>query len=460
MRAVVVGGGIAGLSAAFEFQQAGWAVTVHETGDRWGGKILTSAVGSRLVDAGPDAVLARAAAGMDLVRQLGLEDQVVHPVSKVPAYICFDGRLHELPTGTVFGVPVSLDVLETTELISTAGKARAADDLHLPVDSRFRDGDHDPSVGHVCRHRLGDELTERLIAPLIGGINASDIDRLSLRSAAPQLAEALKSHGSLIRGVAELRSRTGATLGTDRVAPVFFSLIGGVQTIVDALVDRLARPTNPAHRGVDLQLRSPIDVAQLLSTAGSASGTTAIMLAIAPPPAVVTQPVAYAGVSQVTLEVPKTALDTELDTSGILFPATGRTHLTACTWLSSKWSHYRKRDTVLLRLTSGRYGDDRANNLDDAALVDTLLTELRTAVPIQADPVAVRVQRWPNALPQYEPGHGDRVAELRATLSERHPNVAVAGAAYDGIGIPACISSGRTQARRLVDTTAATGASL
>lgn len=450
-RALVVGGGIAGLSAAYEFQQAGWMVTVHEASSRWGGKIWTSDVGTRAVDAGPDAILARAPAGIELVNDLGLDHKIVHPVSAVPAYICFNGQLHELPSGTVFGVPVSLDVLDGSGLISEAGQRRAAQDLELPVDPDLVNGDADPSVGQVCRERLGDELTDRLVAPLIGGINASDIDRLSLKAAAPQLAAALREHGSLIRGVAALRSRTGATLGTDRAAPVFFSLPGGVHTIVDALVDRLGDPVESELSPVDLQLNSTVDCAlERLHDVTHLDGRSfdAAVLAVAPS----TNAMAYASVSQVTVEVPTRALTAELDTSGILFPAAGGTHLTACTWLSSKWAHYRRPDTVLLRLTSGRYGDDRANRLDDDVLVDTLLSELRTVVDINDNPTAVRIKRWEHALPQYEPGHKAKVAAMRADVADRNPRVALAGAAYDGIGIPACISSGRTQARRLIDT--------
>ncbi len=439
-RALVVGGGIAGLSAAYEFQQAGWTVDVHEATGRWGGKILTSDVGDRLVDSGPDAILARAAAGMELVRQLGLADDIVHPVSNVPAYICLDGRLHELPEGTVFGIPTDPSVLHSTELLSEAGKQRAAQDLELPVE--HDDTDDDPSVGKVCRQRLGDELTDRLIAPLIGGINASNIDRLSMRSAAPQLTAALAQHGSLIRGMAALRQRAGATLGTERAAPVFFSLPGGVQRIIDALVEHLANPKAGHLPAADLKLNSPVDLSTLPELANQLD---AVVLATAP-----VEAMNYASVSQVTVEVSKDALEAELDTSGILFPATGGTHLTACTWLSSKWSHYHHDDSVLLRLTSGRYGDDRANNLDDDTLVATLLDELQTAVPIDGPPQATRIQRWPNALPQYEPGHRNKVETLRSNMTERHPNVTLVGAAYDGIGIPACIESGRNGARQLI----------
>ena len=155
----------------------------------------------------------------------------------------------------------------------------------------------------------------------------------------------------------------------------------------------------------------------------------------------------YAGVSQVTVAIPG---QPPLDASGILFPRVGGTVLTASTWFSSKWPHYRTDDHALIRLTSGRYDDDRSAQMDDDTLVKTLLTELNTAVPLVAEPTAVRVHRWPNALPQYPQWHLDRVANVRHDLAGSHPRIRLAGAAFDGIGIPACIASGRTVARELM----------
>ena len=160
--------------------------------------------------------------GHRLCVDLGIDHLLTSPSATVPAYVFTDGVLHELPDGTMFGVPTDLDVLRGSSLISPEGIDRAADDLHLPSGD---DGaDLDRSVGEVCRERLGDEVTDRLIDPLIGAINASDIDRLSIRAAAPQLAAALDQHGSLIRGMAELRRRTSAIGSRDPNRPVFYGL--------------------------------------------------------------------------------------------------------------------------------------------------------------------------------------------------------------------------------------------
>lgn len=445
-QAVVVGGGIAGLTAAFEFHRAGWQVAVHEASDQWGGKVQTSPVGDRPVDAGPDAFLARVPYGLALCEELGLDGELTSPVSPVPAYVHADGQLHELPQGTMLGVPTDLDLLATSNLISDQGIARAAQDQTMaptPVDP-------DPSVGAVCRARLGDEVTNRLIDPLLGAINASDIDRLSLAAAAPQLAAALATSGSLIDGMAAQRATANsATLGNrDPNAPVFYGLPGGVARIIERLIEELS--------GAELHRQSPITSLAQLGQADAIvlavpAFAAAAILGPEDPAAAVLETIEYADVSQVVAELSISSVERVLDASGILFPRAEGKLMTACTWLSTKWDHYRRTDSVLVRLSSGRFGDTRHNDLDDRQLTDALLAELDTVLAISEPPIATRVKRWPQAFPQYTPGHRDRVAEARALTSERHPNLALVGASYDGIGVPACINAGRSAAIEMIE---------
>lgn len=453
-RVIVVGGGIAGLSAAFDLHRAGVAVTVFEASDRWGGKVHTGPVGDRPVDAGPDAFLARVPDGRDLCADLGLADELTSPVSPVPAYIHHRGRLHELPTGTMLGVPTDLAVLAEGDLISPEGVTRVADDLKLAPTSL----DPDPSVGAVCRARLGDEVTDLLVDPLIGAINASDIDRLSLNAAAPQLAGALQGHGSLITGMTAFRDRNAALGTRDRNRPVFYGLPGGVARIIDRLVEELGdADLRLDHPVTDLTDLPPADAvvlacpafasARLLRTmgeGGSADDDAATRAADR------LDEIGYADVSQVMVELPLDGLDPVLDASGILFPRAGGTIMTACTWLSTKWDHYHRPDTALIRLSTGRFGDDRHLQLSDEELTAAVLAELGGVVKVSADPVAVRVTRWTKAFPQYTPGHRARVAEARAGATAVDPRLHLIGAPYDGIGLPACINAGRSLAARLV----------
>lgn len=465
-RAVVVGGGVSGLAAAFDLARAGWSVTVHEASDRWGGRIFSSPVGDRQVDAGPDAFLARVEHGHKLCVDLGIDHLLTSPVATVPAYVYSNGTLNELPAGTMFGVPTDLDVLTGSNLISSAGVERAAADLELPWPTPGAGSDGagsqgtagaDRSVGAVCRERLGDEVTDRLIDPLIGAINASDIDRLSLQAAAPQLAEALTGHGSLIRGMAALRERAGragAAIGSrDPERPVFYGLPGGTATIIDRLVEELVTA------GADLRLGSALTAE---SFADATDRADAVILAV---PAFVAADLLgpggaaaqilseteYADVTQVVAELPVSAIDRVLDASGILFPRIDGRLMTACTWLSTKWAHYHRDDSVLVRLSTGRFGDARHHDLADDQLVTALLAELSEAVEVTGEPVGVRVGRWNQAFPQYTPGHRDRVARARAAVTDRDPRIHLVGASYDGIGVPACIATGRNTAQALLD---------
>lgn len=467
-RAVVVGGGISGLSAAFDLRRAGWAVTIYEASDRWGGKIFSSPVGDRLVDAGPDTFLARAEAGKRLCTDLGLDAELTSPVAPVPAYVVAGGALHPLPAGSMLGVPTDLDRLAASGLVSADGVAAAAADLELPATPI----DDDISVGSLCRARLGDEVTDRLIDPLLGGINASDIDRLSLIAGAPLLAAAVERSPSLIRGLRALRPTAGPTLGTAEAEPVFFGLPGGIARITDALVDALltvdpdSGPNSPARRNAppdatspprsgpvaDLHLGTPLTSlddagpADAVIVATPADVAAKLLAPVSPTAADELASIEYASVAQVTIELPLSAVGRELDASGILFPRVDGTMITACTWFSTKWAHYRRPGTVLIRLTSGRFGDDRPSQLTDGQLSATLLDELRAVVPIEGDPTATRVHRWHRAFPQYAPGHCTRVDRIEAVLDEEAPDVWLAGAAYRGIGIPACIDSGRQAA--------------
>jgi len=456
-RAVVVGGGISGLTTAFDLRRAGWTVSVYEASDRWGGKILTSPVGDRPVDAGPDTFLARAEAGRQLCCDLGLEGELTSPVSPVPAYVVADGELHPLPPGSMLGVPTDLDALAASSLISPEGTARAAADLDRPATPV----DDDISVGALCRARLGDEVTDRLIDPLVGGINASDIDRLSLRAGAPLFAAAIERSPSLIGGLRELRPTSGPTLGTAKNEPVFFGLPGGISRITDALVRALADPSmlSPAgeplppaslHLGTPLASLDHAGPADAIVVATPAYAAAELVRPYSPAAADELATIEYASVAQVTVELPLSAVERELDASGILFPRVGGTVMTACTWFSTKWAHYRRPGTVLLRLTSGRFGDDRPAALTDTELATTLLDELRTVMPIEGAPTATRVHRWHRALPQYTPGHGARVDRIIDALACDAPNVGVAGAAYRGIGIPACIDDARHVAAAVV----------
>lgn len=414
MRVAVVGGGIAGMAAAWEARRLGHDVVLHEAGDRLGGKLRTSPFCGVPVDEGPDAFLARVPHAVDLCKELGLADQLVAP-AEGKAFVWTRGRLRPLPAGLVLGVPTDLVGLARSGILSPAGVLRAGLDLVLPR-TRF---DDDPSVAEVVSRRFGREASERLVEPLVGGINAGRADRLSLASTAPQLADATR-HRSLLLG---LRGTAGSLDG-----PVFNSLRGGMGVLADRFAAALV------EAGVDVRLGSTVSalpdadrvVVALPAGAGAALLDNEDLAAIA-----------HASVALVTLAYRGAAPAG----SGFLVPRVDGRLMTACSFASNKWPHWSPGPgTMVLRVSAGRAGDDRAMALDDDALVAALHQELGEALDLSAAPVEARVTRWVDGFPQYEPGHARRVARIEAALP---PHVRMAGAALYGVGIPACIASGR-----------------
>jgi protoporphyrinogen/coproporphyrinogen III oxidase len=465
MRVVVVGGGVTGLSAAYELaceRHGHVEVTVLEAGDRFGGKIRTRPFAGHPLDEAADAFLARVPDAVDLCRDLGLDDDLVSPAVR-KAYLYSRGQLRPFPEGVVLGVPTDLDALAASGTLSPAGLERAALDLSMGPDlARFGvDDPPDESVGAVVRRRVGDEVFERLVAPLLSGVHAGNADRLSLAAGAPQLAVALRDHPSLIGGLVAQRG------AADPDRPVFFGLAHGSETLTDALVDALRAAGAELHLGAPVEAVEPSGgpaggytvrvtgtaewlVADAVVLTCPLDATAALLAGVTPDAATAMADVAYADVALVALAVPIDGIDRPLDGSGFLVAQPEELLLTACSWASSKWAHLADGKVALLRASVGRADDARANALDDEELVDAVKADLATTMGLHAAPSEVRVSRWARALPQFEVGHLERVRAWRSALAADHPRLEVAGAGLSGLGIPACIGQGRAAARSLL----------
>lgn len=452
-RVAVVGGGITGLAAghALATSQAAPEVVVLEAADRLGGKLLSAEVGGSRVELGAEAFLARERGAIELCRRLGLGDELVGQAARGVG-VWWEGSLRSLPEGVVLGIPTRLRSVATSGLITPWGALRAAADLVLP-----RDGDLvDRSLGEVVRRRLGSQVAERLVEPLLSGVYAGDIDRLSATAAAPILADALREHRSLILGARARAARGDGRSVSGAGGPAFVTLRGGL----GSLVERLAETA-----GVEVRTGAAvtsIDPSGAGFELGSAAGALSVDGVIVTTPAPVTADllgpisstaaeallgVPYASVAVVVLVLPPGTVVP--DGSGILVPrATGRT-VKAATWVSSKWQHVGGEDAVVVRASVGRAGDDELVDRPDEEIVRLVRGDLAALADIRAEPTALHVRRWRGGLPQYDVGHEDRVARVRAEV-ERLPGLEVAGAAYDGIGIPACITSGQQAAHRLL----------
>lgn len=443
---VVIGGGISGLAAAHALAHRDRPprVTLLEAGDRLGGKIATSPfAGLPAVDEGADAFLTRVPWASRLVRDVGLGDHLTSPATG-SASIWQPARppgLHPIPGGLVLGVPSGATALARSRLLSARGKARAALEPLLP--RRATDG----SVGALIRSRFGDEVEELLVDPLIGSIYAADTDRMDL-CAVPQV-QALAAKGrSLLLATRRTRRQAAAA----PPGPVFEAPIAGMGAFVDALADDLRRAgvvvrTGAAPAAIDRR-DGGYDVAgehaDAVIVATPAPSAAALLDSVAPDAASVLAGWEYASVVMVT--VTATGLDGRLRGSGYLVPKPVQGRVTAASFASNKWAHLQPPDgSALLRISIGRDGAP-PDDLDDEQALAAAVEEVARHVGATIEPVDVRVTRWRDAFPQYRPGHPARVAAVRDALGRDAPGVEVCGAAYEGIGIPACVRQGQEAA--------------
>jgi protoporphyrinogen/coproporphyrinogen III oxidase len=488
----VVGGGIAGLAAAWELVTGPTAagpdepvpeVVVLEAGDRLGGKVRSEPFAGRRVDVAADAFLARRPEATDLSRELGLAEELV-PVGASGAAIWARGRLRPMPDGLNLGVPTRWWPLLRSGILSPGECLRLSHDLVLPRLGRGGMPFGDRSVGDIVGGRLGRPVVDRLADPLIGGIHAGDADQLSAAALFPVLLAASHQSGSLMRRLGAARVRAAPSRVDGRPPPVFWSLAGTTASLVDELARALVT------RGVSLRTGTVCQALDrptgrrtgrgagrarwelTLGSAESAPGAQGclevdgvILAAPAPETAVLLAPhapvsagllstIRYASVAVVTLAFREGSLAGPLAGTGFLVPRTspveGKAALvTACTYLGRKWPHLARPGDELIRASVGRFGDDRPAALDDEELTAAVLAELGTLLGLGDAPLETMVTRWDRAFPQYEVGHLIRVARIEEDLASR-PGLAVAGAALRGVGIPACIGSGRAAARRVL----------
>jgi len=444
-RFAVIGAGVAGLSAAWELERQGHEVVVLEAADRLGGKLQASPVPGLAfpLEEGADAFLARVPDALELCAELGIDD-LVHPAVG-DALVWSSGALHPLPKAQLLGLPTDLDELAASGLVSPAGVERARADL----DHDAPPLDHDVSVGELVRARLGDEVCDHLVEPLLGGINGGEADGLSVQACAPQIWACAVRGGSLVRAAADVRAA-----GPPSGAPVFAAPAAGMSSLPRRLADALraevrlgTSPTvelAPAGARVDGEPFAGVVVATPADAAGALLGGSA------PDAASLLAGADFASVVMVVLVVPRASIAHPLDASGVVVARDAGLSITAASFGSSKWAHWDDGEHAVFRISLGHDGDptDWCATPDDA-LAAVARRDLETLLGEPVDPVGLRVGRWPRAFPQYRPGHLAHVADVRAALDAAGP-VAVAGMSFDGIGVPACIRSGRTAARHLL----------
>ncbi|MDE0927464.1 MAG: protoporphyrinogen oxidase [Acidimicrobiales bacterium] len=448
-RVVIVGAGITGLSAAHRlFHDApDVEVTVLEASPRPGGKLITNTFSGLPVDEGADSFLVRVPWGTQLCNELGLADELVAPAAR-HASLWLDQALRPIPSPNVLGVPlypeaVAPGILPDDDLARLSGPG-------LP-NQPLPEGDL--SIGAVVRACVGDAVFERLVAPLLGGINAGEADAMSCTAMAPQLLAAGRHPEGMLTSFRQqlAQAKPGAA--------VFNAHPAGMQRVVSALVGQL---------GDRLRLSTTVtaltagDKGWTLYTPGEDFWADGVILTVpsfaaaplvAPlhlPSAQTLAGIEHASATLVTFAYHRRDLQVAADQSGFLVPQSAGLLMTACSYSGSKWAHLHHPEKEILRVSAGRINDQRHLALDDEALIDALRQDLATTLGVQAPPCETRISPWPDSLPQFPVGHADQMTQLAGDLVESAPGLVVTGAAHHGVGVPACINSGFQAAKKFI----------
>jgi oxygen-dependent protoporphyrinogen oxidase len=466
---VVVGGGIAGLSAAWELSGGAAGpgddtprIELVDASERLGGALATTEFAGRTLDLGADGFLARRPEAVTLVRELGIADRL-EAIDASGAWIWLRGALRELPSGLALGVPTSAAQVASVRGLSWRARLAARRDEWLPV--RMTVGD-DATIGDIVRRKLGRELSYQFVEPMLGGIQAGRIDDLSAQSVFPPLLDAARQGGSLMKALRPKGPvQPGPTAPSADAGPMFYSLTSGVGSLPTELARRLT------ERGV--VLRAGVAVTALrrtpsgsypweIDTASTTTPADSVVLATPAPMAgrllgsldvrleALTR-IPSAGAAMVTFSLARDEVTLPPSGTGVLVPlgtswsGEGSMIVTAVTLLDRKWPHLRRDEDVVLRAHVGRIDDERWLAMDDDVLTERVAEELRVLLSRFGTPNATLVQRWPHGLPQYYLGHQRVIADARAAASTLR--VALCGSAYDGVGIPAGVGSGRRAAR-------------
>jgi oxygen-dependent protoporphyrinogen oxidase len=468
-KVIVIGGGITGLSAAYYIQKQARSenvpisIELFEHDNRFGGKIQTFQQDGFTMEGGPDSFLARKEAATELIKELGLGDELVemNPNSK-KTYIHHQGRLERLPGGMILGIPTEIKPFALTNLLSPIGKLRAGMDLVLPKG----DSERDESLGGFLRRRFGTELVDHIVEPLLSGIYAGDANVLSLKATFPQFKAMETKYRSLIRGVVAQRKGAASKITESQARQsMFLSLKNGLESLIDALVSYLKEHDVLLHHstgvtkincteGVASRYRVELDTGEAIyadavivtTPAHDAAQLLSNLIPVEP-----LERIPYVSVATILLAFNKTEIQHALDGTGFLIPRKEKRTITACTWASSKWLHVAPEDKALIRCYVGRAGDQKHLGWTDEEMVSRVREDIHEIMGLDTDPLFMKVIRWNQAMPQYLVGHLERLNEIETELALHHPGISVAGAGYYGLGLPDCIVHGQKAAGRTID---------
>ncbi|MEK3935525.1 protoporphyrinogen oxidase [Sporosarcina sp. FSL W7-1349] len=454
-KVVIVGGGITGLSAAFymqkEAREKGLALDVIliEASNRLGGKIQTIRRDGFVIERGPDSFLIRKKSVDVLAKDLGIEGELVRNATG-QAYVLVHNKLHPIPGGSVMGIPTEIGPFLKTGLFTWSGKMRAAGDFLLP-----RSGvEGDQSLGQFFRRRFGGEVVDNLIEPLLSGVYAGNIDTMSLESTFPQFYQVEKKHRSLILGMKKTTPKQlpQKNSHSNKREGAFHTFRNGLETLVEAAEAQL--DPNSVLKGVQVEGIESRDGKTVLQLNGgreieadSVILTTGHEMAgrLFAPYGILQnlRNIPTTSVATIALAFPEESIVQDKEGTGFLVSRSSDYSITACTWVHRKWPTTTPKGKVLLRAFVGRAGDEAIVDLPDAEIEKIVLADLSKIINIQGEPDFSVVTRWKEDRPQYRVGHKQLIEASRAELHALFPQVKLAGASYDGVGLPDCIDQGR-----------------
>jgi oxygen-dependent protoporphyrinogen oxidase len=442
----IIGGGITGLAAAFELASRNVPFTLFEASPRVGGLIRTEHVEGFTIEAGPDSMLAQKPAAIELCEALGLGARLIPTTPPRTAFVLKRGRLYPLPSPSVLGIPTTWRGIATYGLLSPSARARLA----LEPLVRARRDASDESVGSFFKRRFGAESVGLIAEPLLGGIHAGEIERLSMTSLFPRFVEAEARRGSVLRSVRNTRPAGGGD-------GLFRSLAGGMADLVQALERRMPAESIQRSAAVTSIVRDG-DVWRVTTAVGEARARAVILATSARVSASLLRPldagaaarcdeVPYVSTVSVALAFPRAAVAHPLDGSGFVVARNyNAVRMTACTFVSSKWSGRAPAGAVLLRVFAGGAHDPAIVDLADNEIVDLVAGEVAGVLGIKGAPSLARVFRWKHAGAQHNVGQIARTAEIEARLAQLG-GLFVAGSGFRSVGIPDCIVDGRAAAQ-------------
>ncbi|MBX3055349.1 MAG: protoporphyrinogen oxidase [Anaerolineae bacterium] len=473
----IIGGGIAGLSAAWYVQQEAArqgvdiTYTLVEQSDRWGGKILTETVdgfGARpfIIEAGPDSFLSQKPWAAQLARELGIADQFL-PTNdgRRQTFILHNGRPTPLPDGVMLIAPTKIKPFVQSRLISPWGKLRMGLDWFIPPKM----DDSDETLAQFIQRRLGQEALDKIAEPLLSGIYNADAELQSMMATFPRFRDMEKEHGSLIKAMLAAKKSRAQAPPNGNAPSMFTSFKPGMEELTLALRERLTgdcrlgikverleirdwRLTDPTPSPIS-NLQSPIY--QLHLSDGSTLPTNAIILAVpafvaakllaelAPQAAETLRQIRYVSTGTVSLAYKRDEIAHPLNGFGIVIPRSERRRINAITWSSTKFDHRAPEGYALLRIFFGGSRTPQMMDVPDEALLPIVQEELAAMMGITAVPLFHRIYRWQNSNPQYDVGHLDRVAAIEASLP---PGIFVTGSPYRGVGVPDCVKQAKDTA--------------